>query len=302
MLVPIKYNKRNYPAHIRSTIDEIAGHFDIANITPSRDFCIHTEYSYGKRRFDSKLIEKFPDIQKAHKKYVPQLWFNYSWGEEFSEFIKELCGEYKPKIIEIHPPFSDYTNNIESFLNVYDVFEAKIREYYPHIEIVIENRCGSIYTGGKFIISNTKDLIALSDSISKRGLKLKIALDIPQLITSYGGPTKLDAKKLLSILNELNDIRGYVKSIHLWGKRKTTSGRTVSHVGDLTTYFDDKNKKQLFLGWFASFVNDGNIRYFVPEVNSSDDDLWSIVYDLEENGIIFGQQGAPPDRYSAGAP
>lgn len=288
MLIPIKYHKRTYPPHIRTEIDEIAGHFDISSITPKREFCLHTEYSYGKRKFNSSLIHKFPYIINAHKKFVPRLWFNYNWASEFANFLQALCGDYKPKIIEIHPPFSDYINTIDNFLEIYKKFESEIFEYFPNVEIVIENRSGSIYSGGKFLVSNVDDLINLSEGIFRKGLNLKIALDIPQLITSYGGPAKLSNRGLVTILKELDIIREVVKSIHLWGKIKSELGRTISHVGDLNTYFEDYEKKRIFLEWFASFVGEDNMLYFVPEVNSSDKDLWSIVKDLESVGITFG--------------
>jgi len=108
------------------------------------------------------------------------------------------------------------------------------------------------------------------------------------LITSYGGPNRLTSSELYTLLNRVNKIKQLVKSIHLWGKRKSASGRITAHVGNLDTYFEDDRKKQIFLDWFASFVNDGKIRYFVPEVNSSDEDLWSIIKDLENSGVKFG--------------
>ncbi len=289
MLIPIKYHKRNYPDHIKANIDEISGHFDISKISPRRQFCLHTEYSYGKRKLNSKLMMNFPVITVAHKKHVPQLWYNRSWAIEFANFIIELCGQdHRPKIIEIHPPFTDYLPTVDAFLNIYQSFEDLIKEHYRDTEIVIENRSGSIYSGGKFLISSVEDLIILSSEITKKKLQLKIALDIPQLITSYGGPEKLTPLDIDIILNDLNEIKHLIRSIHLWGKRKSATGRTVAHIGDLETYFGDQRKKSVFLEWFSMFVNDGEERYFVPEVNSSDEDLWSIVKDLEDYGVKFG--------------
>jgi hypothetical protein len=51
---------------------------------------------------------------------------------------------------------------------------------------------------------------------------------------------------------------------------------------------DDEDKKQLFLNWLAEFLEDGADRYFVPEVNSSEDDLWSIGSNMECVNIRFG--------------
>ena len=62
----------------------------------------------------------------------------------------------------------------------------------------------------------------------------------------------------------------------------------MSHSGDLNSYFESDQNKNVFLDWLASFLQDYKTRYFVPEVNSSDEDLHSIVADLESKGIIFG--------------
>lgn len=288
MLIPIKYHKRVYPAHIMPVIDEVAGHFDVKKISAPREFSLHTEYSYGKRSMLSELLYKFPIIRESHNQGVPKLWHSNEWALEFASFIKYLCNGSKPAIIEVHPPFSDYTESIKSFLNMYKKFEELILDFFPDTKIFIENRSGSIYKGGKFVFSRSRDLQELSDGIAQMGLRLRITLDIPQLITAYGGPQTIDSTSILSLLNRLNILQPMVEGIHLWGKKKSSNGRTVSHSGDLNTYFESDQKKNVFLEWFASFVQDNKKRYFVPEVNSSDKDLFSIVADLESMGIIFG--------------
>lgn len=290
MLIPVKYHKRAYPPYIKPQIDEIAAHFDISNIKSAPRFSLHTEYSYGSRKFDTQIIKQFPVIIDANKNGVPQLWFTKQWALNFADFIITLCNNSKPEVIEIHPPFSDYTVNIEAFIEIYKVFEAKIVDYSTTTKIVIENRTGSMYRGGKFLISQCNDLLLLSKHIKKNNLKLRIALDIPQLISRYGGPPKLTKSKLYTILSQLTPISSVTQSIHLWGKRRSASGRKVSHIGDLNSYFEDDLKKEIFLEWFADFVNDGLKRYFVPEVNSSDEDLHSIINDLESKGIQFNSE------------
>ena len=287
MLIPVKYHHKNYPDHIKPEIDEIASHFDVSAISPIRKFSLHTEYSYGKRRFDSEIIARFQTICNANKSGVPMLWHSEQWAIEFAQFLKLLYKENSPTVIEIHPPFSDYTESIDQFLDIYQVFEKIITELYRSASILIENRSGTIYRGGKFLISKGRDLRSLCDKIDERNLKLKIAFDIPQLLTEYGGSQNLSLKSLDSILNRQFAIREKTKSIHLWGKKRSEKGRLVAHAGDLNTYFEDSDKKQLFLEWLAEFLNDDIDRYFVPEVNSKEDDLWSIVSDLERVGIQF---------------
>ncbi len=81
-------------------------------------------------------------------------------------------------------------------------------------------------------------------------LKLRITLDIPQLITAYGGPQSFDSSSISCLLNRQRILQPMVDGIHLWGKKKSASGRTVSHSGDLNTYFESDRKKMSFWnGW-----------------------------------------------------
>lgn len=288
MLIPIQYHSRKYPDHISPEIDEVAGHFDKKGINNSRKFSLHTEYSYGARKLDTDLIQKFPTILESNKNGVPQLWYSAKWAIEFADFIKSLCGENSPEVIEIHPPFNDYMGSIDNFLEIYSEFESIVLTYYPSSNILIENRSGSTYKGGKFIITKGKDLRKFCELVASKSLKLRITLDLPQLLTAYGGPQQIDTDNLSTILKRQNAIQSMTKGIHLWGKKKSSNGRTVSHAGDLNSYFEDQDKKGIFLHWLKEFLADGSKRYFVPEVNSSNDDLESIIRDLENYEITFG--------------
>jgi len=225
MLIPVKYHKRSYPAHIKPEIDEVAGHFDVLKISAPRAFSLHTEYSYGKRSMLSALLGQFPVIRESHNQGVPKLWHSNEWALEFARFIKFVCNGATPAIIEIHPPFSDYTESIETFLNRYKKFEELVLDFFPDSKIFIENRSGSTYKGGKFILSRGRDLRELSEGIARMGLKLRITLDIPQLITTYGGPQSFDSSSILCLLNRQRILQPMVDGIHLWGKKKECLGK-----------------------------------------------------------------------------
>lgn len=159
----IKYHGKEYPADVPLRIEEIAAHFDITNVGGRLERSLHMEYSYGKRKFNSALIAKFPEILAAQKDGVPQLWKNESWALQFEDFIFELVGSGPaPKVIEIHPPFNDYTD-LTGFVRIYSSFEGKIKDCFPEVELLIENRCGSVYHGGGFVLSKVKDIAALCD-------------------------------------------------------------------------------------------------------------------------------------------
>jgi len=289
-LIPIKYHRKIYPSIIKSNIEEIAGHFDKENIRPKMDYSLHTEYSVGKRNLVSKLLSDLHYIKNANKNSVPQLWYNKKWSGDFYNFITRIVGNNKPPdIIEIHPPFSDYCNLVYDFIQNYAIFELKIRETFPDTKIFIENRCGTIYSGGKFIFSKINELNQLSDVLDKNNLKLKIVLDIPQLLAAHNiNLRNISIANIESVLESIKTIAHNISGIHLWGKKLTENDRWISHIGDLNDYFSgNKEQKNFFLRKVYDVFNDGKKRYFVPEVNSSSEDLQSIVNDMINVGFKF---------------
>lgn len=281
----VKYHSQEYPSDIPLATEEIAAHFDISDIKSSLNKSLHTEYSYGKRKFNSAIIASFPELVRANKDGIPQLWRSETWAEQFARFIIKLNERAPaPELIEIHPPFNDYTD-MAGFISAYSIFEALIRAEHPYTQILIENRCGSVYHGGKFLISKIDSLKELCEHISANNLGLKIAFDVPQVYTAHNAN---DIEKYVSILDKSKSIRQQIGAVHLWGKSISASGRKVSHCGDLNSYFNhDANTKQLFLQEFADCFNDDIARKMVLEVNSSNSDLLSIITDLKSVGINF---------------
>ena len=280
----IKYHGQEYPADVPLRIEEIAAHFDITSVGGRLDRSLHTEYSYGKRKWDSVLVQKYPELVAAQKDNVPQLWKNERWAEQFADFIFELNGSGPaPKIIEIHPPFSDYTD-IVGFVKSYSTFEAKIKELFPDVDILVENRCGSVYHGGKFVVSKVKDIGVLCEAIKKAGVQLKIAYDVPQIYTAHNAKTE---DTFIRLLEESKQFRSFIGGVHLWGKSISSTGRKVAHCGDLNSYFGDQAIKEHFLQAFKDCFDDGVARKMVLEVNSGNADLQSIVADLRSVGISF---------------
>lgn len=295
-LIPIKYNKRNYPSEILCTIEECAGHFDRDNINPKGPYSLHTEYSFGTRNLNNSIVKKYHWIKFANKNKIPQLWFNNKWSSQFADFVIDLIGHNNsPTIIEIHPPFDDYCSTIPDFIERYSIFEEKIVRIFPDTKILLENRFGSLYKNGNFLIAQQANINNLCELLDTTHLRLGIVLDIPQLFTSHGFTfPKISSSmhnniglKISSLLRELRPYRQRIISIHLWGKKLNSKGRTTVHVGDLNSYFLDDNLKNLFLRELFVLFNDNQKRYFVAEVNSSDDDLKSIISDLTLTGFCF---------------
>ena len=122
-LIPIKYHRTMYPDDINPKITEVVGNFDSKKVKMKNDYSLHTEYSFGKRRFDSEIVGKYKAICEANKNGIPKLWYSKEWADQFAGFINDLTQEaIPPKLIEVHPPFSDYTD-LHEFMECYKVFE-----------------------------------------------------------------------------------------------------------------------------------------------------------------------------------
>lgn len=278
----IEYNNVPYPEGFISDIKEIAAHLDKNEIETAERYSLHTEYSYGTRKFDTELISDFTELKTSHKNGVPQLWESDKWAEEFAEFIIKLTADKNaPTVIEIHPPFNDYCD-IDMFLKRYVVFEKRIREVYPETIIVVENRSGAIYKGGKFIVGKAQEIAELCQKIKENNINLGVVLDFPQLLTAENIDTlKFNTGKYSNVIDKISEHRDVIKGIHIWGKKKSESGRWVAHAGNLDTYFgNNQENKTEFINGIKSVCDDNIKRFLVPEVNTGAEDLACIINDI----------------------
>jgi hypothetical protein len=228
------------------------------------------------------------EIKSANKNGIPQLWKSKAWAKEFFLFIDRfLANSIEPEIIEIHPPFIDYCETINKFLDIYEEFEKLISDKFPGVKIFLENRCGTKY-GKKFLISDSDDVISLCEQLSNKKYRLKMVLDYPQLFSGEGiSPDKITDKKIIEIMTKIRPYKDFFGGIHLWGKKRINN-RWCAHNGDLNTLFNmDNVKKDLFLKSLYETFNDDILRYMVLEVNSGTTDLKSIVTDLEAYKFKF---------------
>lgn len=314
-LIPIRYRNKNYPEGINPKIEEIPAHFDSKITTPSSEYSLHTEYCYGTRNFTCSACRGLSAISVTDDNGVPKLWFNNAWVKDFIRFILSFIGEENPpRIIEIHPPFNDYCKNLSQFIELYKYFEDGILSKFHETEILIENRYGSRYSEGTFILSTVDNLQELTDLIREHNLKLRFALDFPQLFSAHHLDIgKFSKNELLKIFEKLYPVRKYIASIHLWGKCLGKNNRISAHMGTLDSYFkglrceditalnvitldsyievgassDDNNIKRYFLRELHSLLSDGSVRYFLPEVNSKSEHLQTIVRDLIGSDFKF---------------
>ncbi len=185
-------------------LEEVAAHFDIRYLRQELPYSLHTEYSYGARNFSNVHLKRFGRAERQREKRRSQLWKDEEWARQFAKYIFEFVkGHAAPSVIEIHPPFGDYTENLRAFVDRYRIFEEMISTRFPSAEILIENRCGAVYQGGKFVLSKAKDLLELAELIEKKSLALRIAFDIPQLYTAHD-VTNRSSKQYFLLLEEIN--------------------------------------------------------------------------------------------------
>jgi len=305
---PVRYADKEYPPDIKPKIQEVPANFFRQTLqrTELRYLSLHTDPGHRWERdkiLSVELLSEFPTIRNKMfdlgNYCVSQLWFNEEWSMEFSGFLVRMAegiDRQRIRVIEIHPPFDTYCDSLETFLDTYAVFEDEVLKEFPSAIINIENRCNPApkSKGGKFILSTNKDIIKLSDLISKKNRKLRIVVDIPQLFTAHYKRKLLSEVMIREALAPLRDIRDFVSSTHIWGSGEPQSrGNNITkqigapHSGDFDTYFDkDKNVKDCFLHEICKLFDDGKARYFVPEVNKTSY-VQSIVSDLRNAGVEF---------------
>jgi hypothetical protein len=171
---------------------------------------------------------------------------------------------------------------LEEFGERFCIFEKRIHAIYPETTIVIENRAGSVYHGGRFLISKAKEIAALCELIRENQINLGVVLDFPQLLTAENiDPLKFKTEKYQAAIQTLSAYQELIRGIHIWGKKKSDTGRWVAHAGNFDTYFggDAITKHNFLLGVYA-ICNDGRQRFLVPEINSGSGDLEAIIHDL----------------------
>jgi len=202
--------------------------------------------------------------------------------------VTEGIERKKIKVIEIHPPFDTYCDSLRTFLEIYSTFEEAVLKVFPSAVISIENRCNPNpkRKGGKFLLSTNNDIINLSNLISKSSLKLKLVIDIPQLLSEHYGNILFSEKQIKDVLVPIREVRDNISSTHIWGYdiNKEKGGQ---HNADFNVFFNNDEKlKKCFLQEICKLFDDGEKRYFVPEVGSSGA-VQSIVNDLINAGIEF---------------
>ncbi len=282
-LIPVQYRSHIYPFGIQAQLQEVVCNFDANPLSTRTRFSMHTEYSFEKRHFKCHAVQGLHAITSANQRGIPQLWRSAGWADEFVTFTTRLADGRIPDVVEIHPPFNDYSS-LEQFLETYAVFEQGILSRFPNVTLLVENRSGTHYPGGSFVLSTAEQLSTFSDLLDRSSLRLKITLDIPQLFTAH----KASQKDIAQLLDDMRKIRHNISGIHLWGKRKNAKGTRTAHQGDLNSYFyNSQQTKALFLQQLVRFADDGSPRYFVPEVNSGRADFLSIIQDLLSAGFCF---------------
>lgn len=293
-LIPVKYHNKDYPDVVIPQLIEVAGNIDSEQLEVNVPYSLHTEYSYLKRTFASQLLDGLEELKKAQIDGIPQLWKNTAWSEEYAVFIERLIGtSLSPEVIEIHPPFKDYCMDFETFWERFTAFYRYIHNKFPAAKILIENRCGTMYSKSPFLLSSCSDMLKFCQFLSDKNSELGVIVDYPQLFSAE--KIKMDNVKIDKILAFNNSLKSYadiIGAIHLWGKRKSKkSDRWSPHSGDLNTFFSfDEDKKSAFLESIKDTFYDEKERYFIPEVNTSEMDLQSIINDLIKYNFEFVQR------------
>jgi hypothetical protein len=290
-----------YPYPIEANLHELSGNFYKKNqLVVKSPYSLHTEPSFEPKIFNSKIVNELENIKMSQIDNIPQLWKNKKWAKDFFIFIERLIDSNDPpEVLEIHPPYNDYCKSFDRFLDIFKVFYKKIKKKYPTTTIVIENRFGTRYKYGKFLLSTCDDVLNFCKVLKKTensDIELKIVLDYPQLFSAEINANglkwddiKMKKEDIILFNKKIKKYKSLIGGFHIWGKQKSKDGKDwKSHAGNLNTFFsNNKTYKREFLSSVFSTFNDNTPRYFVPEVISGKNDLHSIVKDMKRAGFIF---------------
>lgn len=314
--IPVRYSDKDYPpnTNIHPKVQEVTANFFNflkhkselqkklqKKLSPDL-LSLHTDPRYNGRKnifIGSELPDEFPNISNrvsnSPEHCMSDLWYDKNWSIEFARFIvkfTEGIERRKIKVIEIHSPIKTYCDRLDKFIEIYKAFEEVIVKEFPTTIINIENRCNNRHKakGGLFLLSNTDDIKKLCDLISRHKSKLKIVIDIPQLLSEHqrlsgrlNNPL-LSKKEIEKVLSSIRNIAGLISGTHIWGY--DINQKRGAHKADFDTYFGNNPElKKCFINEICNLFDDDQKRYFVPEVDDSSK-IGSIVTDLIEESKI----------------
>lgn len=283
-LFVVQYGRLKYPSNVRPRFVEIPGHFDVRRLAEHQlPYSLHTEYSYGSRRFDNPIVSQFPELVQRQTNGVPRLWASGSWAVQFAHYVLQLAsGDWPPDIVEVHPPYVSDCSSVDEFLDRYSLFEEEIRAVWPSTCIVLENRSGTPLRRERFLVSMTHDITTLCERVQSRRHTLRMVLDVPQLMSAHRINAQSTPKATADLMSSVKPHADLILGIHLWGK----IGRAAHH-GDLRSLCHNRaDVKEALLGGLADLLDDGIDRYLVPEVNDRDPSVvLSVLQDLESAGF-----------------
>jgi len=97
----------------------------------------------------------------------------------------------------------------------------------------------------------------------------------------------INIDNVVSFNENLKQYKHLISGFHMWGKRKGQK-KWTSHIGDLDSFFNgNTSMKRELLSSIRDVFSDDVPRFFVPEVNSKESDLHSIVMDMIDAGFVF---------------
>ena len=104
--------------------------------------------------------------------------------ELFAGYVLDITRQHSATtVIEIHHPFGDCCT-MPPFAERSATFERIVREAYPGLDVVIENRASSVYSSGGLVFRTAREIAALYNLLTGRSLLLGVALDFPQPLTA----------------------------------------------------------------------------------------------------------------------
>ena len=264
-LIPVKTNHAIYPVGI---------------IAPYQ----YVETISGKisDEIDGKYI-----LRITYKKGDDTIWTD---PEKMEALISNLRSSFEthglPALLEIDSPYKGASLTEEEFISQYIRFE-KATVKRTGMKIALVNGSTRTVKGKTSMYATVEDLIRLNTLCKERRLKLNLAINF-----SDNRRRNDIGENLSGSVDILAALRKFIIAIHLnalsgWSGYHKTYSKDIDE--DSRYIYIDNRVKPLseFLACFATLIQDGRPRYFIPDSVGSSASLEELVDYLFRAGIDF---------------
>ncbi|MGY5239183.1 hypothetical protein [Clostridium tertium] len=242
------------------------------------------------------LIEKDPGkdyiLRIVYRKNNDEIWKDKMLLEAIIKNIKSSFNRYgAASLIEFQSPYKSVEYSKEKFFDYYKIFEKGLCRF-KNTKIAIINGYIKGSKGKEFLFSNIDDIVNLHNICKELNLKLKLSVDFTD-----SNRKNILKEKLEDTINALASIRSFIVGIHLNSIDDWSNYRDIYVEDSRHEYMSiyEYPTVSTFMKGLATIVQDGKIRYLIPEKVKNEEVLEGLIDLLYRAGFSF-EKGVGADE------